>query len=92
MKKQCVIEHNEDDEYLAELAEEAEESMANFLGYDLHEIEDEEGRVPVSIRRALYMMVNDMYSHRGIQEGFQQYENPAFRFLTQSYVRYAKRR
>lgn len=92
IKKQCVVEHDEDDQWLLGLGEAAEEGMRDFLGRELDEIANEEGNLPRCIYQALLMLVEELYKERGVTTGFQQYENAAFRFLTQSYVKYVARR
>lgn len=91
IKRNSVIEHNEDDNYLEALGTAAEEGMRDFLGYDLNEIVDENGMLPTSIYQATMMIVETMYKHRGADVSYKQYENAAFRFLTQGWVRYGRR-
>lgn len=91
IKRNSVIEHNEDDDYLVAIGEAAEEAMRDFLGYDLDEIVDENGMLPKSIYQATMMLVETMYKHRGADVAYKQYENAAFRILTQGWVRYGRR-
>lgn len=89
IKKQCVIEHDEDDALLKAMAEAAEDGMRGFLGREsLEEITDENGNLPAGVYQGLLMMVGEMYNHREITVSYAQYENAAFRFLVQSYIKF----
>lgn len=91
IKKQCIIEHNEDDAYLLAIAEAAEEGMASFIGQSLDDVSDENGMLPKALYQGLLMMVGEMYNHREVTVSYQQYENAAFRFLVQPFIKYGRR-
>lgn len=88
IKKQCIIEHDEDDVLLKTMAESAEDGMAGYLGADLATYVDGDGNLPKGIYQALLMMVGEMYAHREVTVSYHQYENVVFRFLVQQYVKY----
>lgn len=89
IKKQCVIEHDEDDALLKAMAEAAEDGMRGFLGREsLEEITDENGNLPAGVYQGLLMMVGETYNHREATVSYAQYENAAFRFLVQPYIKY----
>ncbi len=88
IKKQCIIEHDEDDAFLLAIAEAAEEGMASFIGQSLDDVSDENGMLPKSLYQGLLMMVGEMYNHREVTVAYQQYENAAFRFLVQPFIKY----
>lgn len=88
IKNQCVIEHDEDDALLMSMAEAAEDGMKGYLGRDLEEITDENGNLPKGVYQGLLMMVGEMYNHREVTVSYAQYENAAFRFLVQQYIKY----
>lgn len=91
IKKRLVIEHDEDDDLLVAYGGAAEEAMADFLGYSLDEIIDENGMLPKGIYEATIMLIQTMYNHRAAEINYKQYENAAFRVLTQGWVRYGRR-
>jgi hypothetical protein len=89
IKKQLVIEHDEDNDYLMDLAKSAEDGMRGFLGREsLEEITDENGKLPAGIHQALRMLVAGMYAQREPTVSYAQYENATFRILTQPYIKY----
>ena len=88
IKRQCVIEHDEDDVLLTSMAKAAEDGMKGYLGRDLEEITDENGNLPQGVYQGLLMMVGEMYNHREVTVSYAQYENAAFRFLVQQYIKY----
>lgn len=89
IKKQLVIEHDEDNDYLMGLAKSAEDGMRGFLGREsLEEITDENGNLPAGVYQGLLMLVAGMYAHREPTVSHAQYENATFRILTQPYIKY----
>lgn len=89
IKKQCVIEHDEDDVLLKAMAEAAEDGMRGYLGRgSLDELTDENDALPSGVYQAMLMMVGEMYNHREATVSYAQYENAAFRFLVQPYIKY----
>ena len=88
IKKQCIIEHDEDDAYLLKIASAAEGGMASHIGQSLEDVADENGNIPTPLYQALLMMVGEMYNHREVTVSYQQYENAAFRFLVQPFIKY----
>lgn len=88
IKKQCVIEHDEDDVLLMAMADAAVDGMKGYLGRSLDELTDEMGNLPSGVYQALLMMVGEMYAHREVTVSYAQYENAAFRFLVQQYIKY----
>lgn len=64
IKKQCVVdaEYHGDDDFLTMLGEAAEDLAAQLLDAPLDELAAENGDIPASIRHAMRMLVDYMYS------------------------------
>lgn len=64
IKKQCVVDldFHEDDEFLEMLGDAAEDMASNLLDCSLDELVAENGELPASIRHAIRMLVDYMYS------------------------------
>ena len=64
IKKQCVVDpdFHEDDEFLEMLGDAAEDMASNLLDCSLDELVAEKGELPASIRHAIRMLVDYMYS------------------------------
>lgn len=63
-KKHLNVEHEEDDDFITELIDVAEDQLSNLLGRDLDSVADEAGALPPSLRHALRMIVARFYADR----------------------------
>lgn len=65
VKKHLNIDHNEDDQYLADLITVAEDAVRNDLNLNsLSEIEDNAGMLPASVIQAMLLLVGTLYANR----------------------------
>lgn len=65
VKKHLNIDHNEDDQYLADLITVAEDAVRNDLNLtSLSEIEDNAGMLPASVIQAMLLLVGTLYANR----------------------------
>lgn len=65
VKKHLNIDHNEDDQYLADLITVAEDAVRNDLNLtSLSEIEDNVGMLPASVIQAVLLLVGTLYANR----------------------------
>lgn len=65
VKKHLNIDHNEDDQYLADLITVAEDAVRNDLNLtSLSEIEDNAGMLPASVIQAVLLLVGTLYANR----------------------------
>lgn len=65
VKKHLNIDHNEDDQYLADLITVAEDAVRNDLNLtSLSEIEDNVGMLPASVIQAMLLLVGTLYANR----------------------------
>lgn len=64
IKKQCVIDpdFHEDDDFLEMLGDSAEDMASKLLVCDLEELVAEKGELPATVRHAIRMLVDYMYS------------------------------
>ena len=88
IKKHLVIEHDEDDEYLAELGESVEEAMPKFLGQPLENLTDEDGKLPADLYRGMILFISKLYSQREPEVGYKLYDTGAIRLLIGHYIKY----
>lgn len=65
IKQHLIIDHNEDDRYLADLETVAENAVCKDLNlYSLKEIEDCSGMLPASVVHAMLLLIGSMYANR----------------------------
>ena len=64
IKKHLNIDYEEDDTYLAELIEAAEDAVQTFIQQPLEGLVDEDGKIPASLRHAIRLMVGGFYANR----------------------------
>lgn len=65
IKKHLVIDHDEDDRYLADLETVAEDAVRRDLNlYSLKEIEDCTGMLPPSVLQAMLLLIGTLYANR----------------------------
>ena len=65
IKRHLIIDHNEDDQYLADLETVAEDAVRRDLNlYSLSEIEDETGMLPASVIQAMLLLIGTLYANR----------------------------
>ena len=63
LKKHLNIDHSEDDEYIEELIEVAEDAVATFLNRPLADFL-ENGKIKAAIRHAVRLLVGTWYANR----------------------------
>ena len=65
VKRHLIIDHNDDDLYLADLISVAEDAVKRDLNlYSLKDIEDCTGMLPASVIQAMLLLIGSMYSNR----------------------------
>lgn len=65
VKKHLYIDHNDDDQYLADLITVAEDAVRNDLNLEsLTEIEDTTGMLPASVIQAMLLLIGTLYANR----------------------------
>lgn len=65
IKRHLIIDHNDDDQYLADLETVAEDAVRRDLNlYSLCEIEDETGMLPASVIQAMLLLIGTLYANR----------------------------
>ena len=65
VKRHLIIDHCDDDKYLADLITVAEDAVKTDLNLDsLCEIEDETGMLPASVLHAMLLLIGSLYSNR----------------------------
>ena len=65
VKRHLIIDHNEDDLYLADLITVAEDAVRRDLNlYSLKEIEDPTGMLPASVIHAMLLLLGTLYANR----------------------------
>lgn len=65
VKRHLIIDHCDDDKYLADLITVAEDAVKTDLNLDsLCEIEDETGMLPASVLQAMLLLIGTLYANR----------------------------
>lgn len=65
VKQHLIIDHNDDDRYLADLITVAEDAVKTDLNLDsLCELEDETGMLPASVIQAMLLLIGTLYANR----------------------------
>ena len=65
VKRHLIIDHNDDDLYIADLITVAEDAVRRDLNlYSLKDIEDCNGMLPASVIHAMLILIGSMYSNR----------------------------
>ena len=65
VKKHLLIDHCDDDKYLADLITVAEDAVKTDLNLDsLEELEDETGMLPASVLHAQLLLIGTLYANR----------------------------
>lgn len=65
VKQHLIIDHNDDDQYLADLITVAEDAVRRDLNiYSLKEIEDCTGMLPASVIQAMLLLIGTLYANR----------------------------
>ena len=65
VKKHLYIDHQDDDQYLADLITVSEDAVRRDLNlYSLKEIEDETGMLPASVIQAQLLLIGTLYNNR----------------------------
>lgn len=63
-KKHLNVEHEEDDEYIAELIDSAECAVENYINQPLEAVEIAGGGLPAPLLHAIRIMVGKLYADR----------------------------
>jgi uncharacterized phage protein (predicted DNA packaging) len=64
LKKHLNVDHSEDDDYIKELSEVAEDAVATYLNRPLTEFVDESGNLKAAVRHAIRLYVGTWYANR----------------------------
>lgn len=64
LKKHLNVDHSEDDAYIEELAEVAEDAVAEYLNRPLADFMDGAGTLKASVRHAIRLLVGTWYANR----------------------------
>ena len=65
VKRHLIIDHNDDDLYIADLITVAEDAVRRDLNlYSLKDIEDCNGMLPASVTQAMLLLIGTLYSNR----------------------------
>lgn len=63
LKRHLNVDHSEDDEYIEDLIEVAEDAVATFLNRPLSDYE-ENGKIKATVRHAVRLLVGTWYANR----------------------------
>lgn len=65
VKRHLIIDHNDDDLYLADLITVAEDAVRRDLNlYSLKDIEDCSGMLPSAVTQAMLLLIGTLYANR----------------------------
>ena len=65
VKRYLIIDHNDDDLYIADLITVAEDAVRRDLNlYSLKDIEDCNGMLPASVMQAMLLLIGTLYANR----------------------------
>lgn len=64
LKKHLNVDHSEDDDYISELLEVAEDTVATFLNRPLSDFVDDAGNLKAAVRHAIRLYVGTWYANR----------------------------
>lgn len=65
VKRHLIIDHNEDDLYLADLITVAEDAVRRDLNlYSLRDLEDCAGMLPAAVTQAMLLLIGTLYANR----------------------------
>ena len=65
VKRHLIIDHNDDDLYIADLITVAEDAVRRDLNlYSLKDIEDCNGMLPASVMQAMLILIGTLYANR----------------------------
>lgn len=65
VKRHLIIDHNDDDLYIADLITVAEDAVRRDLNlYSLKDIEDCNGMLPASVMQAMLLLIGTLYANR----------------------------
>lgn len=70
-KRHLYVEYSEDDSYIEQCAESAEDAVEAHLQAPLETYEDAEGKLPAAIIRGMLLLVGSYYANR---EGYTSYD------------------
>lgn len=63
-KKHLNVEHDEDDDFISELIDVAEDHLSGLLNRQLVSVEESSGELPAALRHALRIIVARFYADR----------------------------
>lgn len=87
-KRHLVVEHNEDDSEIAQMADSAEETVENYLQCPLEEYERADGSLPASLIRGMLLLVGAFYDNRNAFTSFNVQAHESILALLNPYIRY----
>ena len=65
VKRHLIIDHNQDDRYLADLITVAQDAVRRDLNvYSLKELEDCTGMLPACVTQAMLLLIGTLYANR----------------------------
>lgn len=90
VKQHLIIDHTDDDQYLADLITVAEDAVRRDLNlFSLKEIEDCTGMLPASVIQAMLLLIGSLYANReSITYGNPNIVPHSYRYLIDLYRNY----
>lgn len=64
LKKHLNVDHSEDDDYIGELIEVAEDAVSTYLNRPLGEMVGSDGKLKAAVRHAVRLLVGTWYASR----------------------------
>ena len=64
LKKHLNVDHSEDDAYIAELSEVAEDAVEQYLNRPISDFVDSKGKLKASLRHSIRLLVGTWYANR----------------------------
>lgn len=93
IKRHLIIDHNDDDQYLADLETVAEDAVKRDLNlYSLKEIEDATGMLPAAVTQAMLLLIGTLYANReSVSYGTPSVVPHSYEYLLDLYRNYINR-
>lgn len=87
-KRHLVVEHDQDDADIIQMAESAEDSVENYLQCPLEEFLRADGTLPAPIIRGMLLFVGTLYNSREMDASYETKVRDAAYALLNPYIRY----
>lgn len=87
-KKHVYVEHDEDNDYIEQAAEAAEQAVENYLQSPLEDYADDSGAIPRAIIHGMLLFFGSLYASREAFTGFGVNTHPSILALLNPYKRY----